>query len=594
MWLCIGRFSSGLIFICLYSLSAIALGSVNFGKQLEQADSLRSADPKKFEKILNVLDANAADATSEQLEKLRYLQAYRLAYSGQYNVAIQKAIEIFEQSKNIDIKYRSGLLISNSYTLTRNFEGGFSYLDKTLLLQDKISDRQLRHDGFMVAAVLYNQVGQYELGKHYAELVLADNPSSRAQCFSNNLLIEASYNLKSLPKDDAVTQAMIDSCSAQGEALMANMLRVYQARKWAGQGEPGKTIFLLETHLPEIEATKYPRLISEVHSLLAEYKLKSGDLADAELHAKLAVKESTNFPYSLALAVGEKTLYEIALNRNDTIAAFDHYKKYAEADKAYLNEVKARELAYQLVKHQTLQKNQTIALLNNKNKVLQLEQTVAKQKEHYTTLLVVLLLVLLATLMYWAYRTKRMQLAFRHLAQTDALTGISNRDHFTKCSEHALVEAVKKSEHIGMIMFDLDNFKSINDRFGHSTGDWALKHVIEACKPICRHDDCIGRIGGEEFAILLHATDLESATAMAERFREKIAAIDTSETGNIFLVTASFGVTTTQYSGYAFEALLSQADEALYQSKNSGRDRVNVFNVNASTPFNLSESAPAV
>ncbi|MEO6171484.1 MAG: GGDEF domain-containing protein, partial [Arenimonas sp.] len=230
----------------------------------------------------------------------------------------------------------------------------------------------------------------------------------------------------------------------------------------------------------------------------------------------------------------------------------------------------------------------------NKNKVLQLEQTVAKQKERYTALLVALLLVLLGALIYWSYRTKRMQLAFQHLAQTDALTGISNRDHFNKNAEHALAEAVKKSEQIGMIMFDLDNFKSINDRFGHSVGDWVLRHVIEVCKPICRKGDCIGRIGGEEFAILLHAIDLESATAMAERFREKIAAIDTSATGKVFVVTASFGVTTTKYSGYAFDALLLQADEALYQSKNSGRDRVNVFNVKTSTPFYLPESAPAV
>jgi len=128
-----------------------------------------------------------------------------------------------------------------------------------------------------------------------------------------------------------------------------------------------------------------------------------------------------------------------------------------------------------------------------------------------------------------------------------------------------------------MIMFDLDNFKSINDRFGHSTGDWVLKQVIAACKPICRKQDCFGRIGGEEFAILLHASDLSSATEMAERFRKHIAAIDTSENGHDFTVTASFGVTTTPLSGYVFDALLSNADQALYQSKREGRNRVSTF-----------------
>jgi len=279
----------------------------------------------------------------------------------------------------------------------------------------------------------------------------------------------------------------------------------------------------------------------------------------------------------LPLVVAEKTLYEIALRRKDTAAAFEHYKKYAEADKAHLNEIKARELAYQLAKHDTLQKNQTIALLNKKNQVLQLEQTVAKQKAHYGALLLILLAALLAIIILWAYRTKRMQMAFRQLAETDTLTGISNRDHFTKNAEQALVEAVKKSEQLGLIMFDLDNFKSINDRYGHSTGDWVLRRVIDAIKPVCRKQDCIGRIGGEEFAILLRASDLESARVMAERFREHIAAINTDETGNKFMATASFGVTTTLVSGYIFDALLSQADQALYQSKREGRNRVSVF-----------------
>ena len=235
-------------------------------------------------------------------------------------------------------------------------------------------------------------------------------------------------------------------------------------------------------------------------------------------------------------------------------------------------------MAYQLARHETLQKTQTIDLLNKKNRVLELEQTVTKQKAHYTAIFLGLLAALLALIIFWAYRTKRMQIAFRHLAETDALTGTSNRDHFTKNVEHALIESDKKSEQIAMIMFDLDNFKSINDRYGHSTGDWVLKRVIEVIKPICRKQDCIGRVGGEEFAVLLRASDLESAALMADRFRECIAGINTGETGHLFSATASFGVTTTLSSGYVFDTLMCQADEALYQSKREGRNRVRSYN----------------
>jgi diguanylate cyclase len=572
-----GKTLNRLIFISLYAVSSTAFASPSFEKQLEQANNLRSADPKKFEQILRDLDANIANATAEQLEQLRYLQAYRLAYSGQYNLAIEKATAIFEQSKNINLKYRSGLLITNSYTISRNFGASFTTLDKTLLLQKKINDTQLRNDGLIVAAQLYNQVGQYLLGKEYAEQVLNNNPSNRSRCFANNSLLEALYNLDSLPKNDNKTNELIASCSEHGEVLLANGSRIYLARKWFEQGETKKAITFLEKYLPEIEATSYPRLVGEVHSMLADYKLKSGEITDAERHASIAVAQSASIPFSHPLVISEKTLYEIAVRRNDTAAAFEHYKKYAEADKAYLTDVKARELAYQLAKHETLQKTQTIALLNQKNEVLQLEQKITAKTALITNLVLALLAVLLATLIYWSYRTKRMQMEFRRLAETDALTGISNRDHFTKQSEQALSEARKKLDPIGMIMFDLDNFKLINDQYGHATGDWVLKRVIETCKPHCRKQDTIGRLGGEEFAILLSPCDLQSAVLIAERCREYIAAIDTKESGHAFSITASFGVNNTLQSGYDFDSLLSEADQALYKSKREGRNRVSVY-----------------
>jgi diguanylate cyclase len=579
MWLHTHTIRIGLMTIGLCVLSPIASASPEFAKQLEQADGLRSSDPKKFGELIQQLDANAESATTDQLEKLRYLQAYRLAFIGQYSLAIQKASVIFDGSKNITLKYRAGLLMTNSYAVTRDYGEGFRTLNKTLLLQNKIDDPQHRHDGLFVAALIHNQVGQYKLGKYYAGQILADNPDIRLRCLANSVLLEAMSNMKSMPENDNDIDLMIRSCSDHGESLIANLSRTYLARKWARQGDIKKAIALLEQHLTETDSSQFPRLLAEIHSLLAEYKLTVGDMVQAEHHAFIAIKQSAAVPYSQPLVIAEKTLYEIALRRNDKAAALDHYKKYAEADKAYLTDVKARELAYQLAKHETLQKTQTIALLNQKNEVLQLEQKVTKQAAQNTKLLVALLGVLLASIIFWAYRTKRTQMAFRLLAETDALTGISNRDHFTKRAEHALLEATKKKDVLAMVMFDLDNFKSINDRYGHGTGDWVLKKVIEVCTPICRKSDAIGRLGGEEFAILLNPCDKDNAIQIAERCRESIAAINTDETGHPFNITASFGVNTTATSGYAFDALLSQADQALYQSKREGRNRVSLYSL---------------
>ena len=126
-------------------------------------------------------------------------------------------------------------------------------------------------------------------------------------------------------------------------------------------------------------------------------------------------------------------------------------------------------------------------------------------------------------------------------------------------------------------MFDLDHFKSINDRFGHDTGDWVLKQVADACRTVCRRIDHIGRIGGEEFAILLSRCDLRDATRAAEDCRMRVASIDTRSSGHKFLVTASFGVTASPLSGYDLAKLLSHADKMLYRAKREGRNRVCTF-----------------
>jgi diguanylate cyclase (GGDEF)-like protein len=247
------------------------------------------------------------------------------------------------------------------------------------------------------------------------------------------------------------------------------------------------------------------------------------------------------------------------------------------ADKAYLDDVKARELAFQLARHETLQKNQTIALLNNQNRVLQLEQKVASQSARNVQLLIALLVMLLATIGYWAFKTKRTQVSFRKLAETDALTGVSNRHHFSRRAAEMLEMCSRNGEQAVLVMLDLDRFKSINDEFGHPVGDWVLIEVAGVCSSVCRRNDLFGRLGGEEFAFLLVGADLESATAVAQLCRARIRAIDTSATGKRFQISASFGVATTATEGHDFHRLMAHADEAMYRAKRAGRDRVELY-----------------
>ncbi len=562
--------------LCMALPSAAAPGSPAFEAMLKQAELVRSADPAQFQSLLGQMNSSIDAASPTQRQQLQYLKAYHLAYTGRFDLGIEAAKKLFSEATDVNVKFRAGSLIVNGFAATRDFTQGLRYLDQTLALVDQVADPELRHHGWSAAGVIYNQVGQYEQGKLYAERMLADQPSPRTRCFAGALRLESMYGLGPLSGEDAAIEALMQQCTEVGELVAANFARGQLARLWGDRGDHSKALALLYEHLPEVTLTRYPRLIGETHSLLAEQNLALGYRAEAEFHAGEAIKNSIGIQHSLPLVAAYRVMYQSARMRGDTAAALENHIKFAETDKAYLDSVKARELAYQMVRNETQQKSQTIELLNKQNQVLTLEQQVTAKSAQANRLLIALLAVLLASIAYWAFKVKRMQVSFRHLAETDALTGISNRHHFTRRATAVLEQSRKANEQVGLVMVDLDHFKTINDRFGHATGDWALKAVAQACQQVCRRGDLLGRLGGEEFAFLLVGCDADTGVALAEECRRRIAAIDTLPAGHRFQITASFGVAGSRNCGHGFDALLAKADDALYLSKRDGRDRVSV------------------
>lgn len=560
--------------IALLALPSLAAASVDLDKVLEKAESVRSSNPKEFGTLLKELEESSEKATAAQRERLDLLRAYSKIYQGRHDLAIEGASKLFESAKDPNLKFRAGLLVANSAALTRDFSLGLRYLANTLALDKGNISPDLRQTALGVAAVLHNQLGQYALGQYYAERLLEQSPSPRNRCAAKALQLEAMYGLNSWVKSEMEVSTAIADCDAQGEAIATNLLRSYLARHWVTQGQTKRAIDLLESHLEEVEATNYPRLIGEIHGLLAEYKLNSGDNASAEEHATGALQKGAKDAYSLPLVTAHKVLYEVALRRGNLRAALDEYRQYAEADKARLDEVKAREFAFQLSRHELQQKNQAIELLSRQNEVLTLQQEISKKSAQNNQLLVAMLLLVMGVGAYWAYKIKRVQMMFRKQAQVDSLTGVSNRGHFRQEAETHLARCKAQGKEAALVLLDLDNFKHINDRHGHATGDWVLKQVAEACRAACREGDLFGRLGGEEFAILTCGGDLQTAERIAEQCREQLAAIDTASIEHVLPITASFGCATTRLSGHVFENLFMHADRAMYRAKAEGRDRV--------------------
>lgn len=161
------------------------------------------------------------------------------------------------------------------------------------------------------------------------------------------------------------------------------------------------------------------------------------------------------------------------------------------------------------------------------------------------------------------------------ISRTDGLTGVDNRRHLEERLHEMYAHSARLGEPLSCVMVDLDNFKSVNDTYGHQAGDAVLQQLAELLKHEAREIDRVGRYGGEEFMLLLPDAVLDSAVTFAERVRKAIEENTFTFEGGTLRRTASFGVAAFPDPHVTHcEALVKAADDALYVAKETGRNRV--------------------
>ncbi len=160
------------------------------------------------------------------------------------------------------------------------------------------------------------------------------------------------------------------------------------------------------------------------------------------------------------------------------------------------------------------------------------------------------------------------------LCRIDPLTELNNRRSFTKDAERFFRLAVRYKKKMCCAMLDIDNFKKVNDTYGHEFGDKVLIEVAKRCKEEIRSTDLLARFGGEEFCFIFPETNQHGASFIAERIRTKILRQEFNSEKNRFSVTVSLGVAGLLESDKNIEELIKRSDVCLYRAKASGRNRV--------------------
>lgn len=171
---------------------------------------------------------------------------------------------------------------------------------------------------------------------------------------------------------------------------------------------------------------------------------------------------------------------------------------------------------------------------------------------------------------------KRLEARLRHQAFHDPLTGLANRSLFSDRAKHALTLSRRRGEPVSILFLDIDDFKKVNETKGHPTGDTILKRVAERLSDCIRPSDTIGRMDGDEFALLLEDTDVEGAEVVARRVREALVTPIEIDDGDI-VVSACLGIATSLGDEASIEDILRRADLAMHTAKRQNRGRIEVF-----------------
>jgi len=286
---------------------------------------------------------------------------------------------------------------------------------------------------------------------------------------------------------------------------------------------------------------------------------------------------------ALSVASGMKTKYEQMLvhreigltyaSSKDFTKAYEHAVESTDLKDRVFNEQRDKQVQELRLRFGTKLKEKENRLLTKENELQSLRLASERRLKtlyFWLSVAATVIAVFLAHAVYRHILTKRRLAA---LATTDELTGLPNRRRIMAAAEEEFRRARRYAFPLCVAVIDLDLYKQINDRFGHAAGDEVLRRFGETCQKICREEDRIGRVGGDEFMGLFPHTDLDGALTVLERLRASVEALEIDVLRGERRVTASIGISAASESDAVMDDVIRRADRALYQAKSTGRNR---------------------
>lgn len=561
------------------SSGALAVEQDSVDALLSESSRYLYSTPEKTVLPLAKLQVLQSTFTQAQREKYHHIYASSLGYRGRHEERIALVQSFISQVKTPGLRASFLYELIDGSTALGQYEKALQAMNESILLLPVLTatgDKMIVMQG---AFALLSSLHAYDEALEFAERIYSlrgDTVGSYAACAGLTDKVEINFLRGNSQLAQSLVPEAILACDANKNQLLTLIVKTDATIDLIDSGKYATGIAASLPLLQEYAVlSKSSDYLTQLEEALARAYLKNGNVERAEHFAAQAYQRAQA---GQVLALQEKTsetMAAIKRAQGQLANAIGYYDINLALKKKVLDDQLQKNLAYQRVKFETQDKANQMALLEQTNKNLSIEKALQQGRIQNLILLLTLGLILFAMLGAWLIKTLRQKNIFRHSAQVDGLTQVSNRTHFVACARQAFKDSNRA---VSLVLLDMDFFKKVNDTYGHATGDWVLKTVCDTVKTQLRKADMLGRLGGEEFALCLPRFTEEEVSALAERCRAAIAAIDTAPSGFAFEMTASFGIATRSIDGpLSFEETLAAADKALYFSKNEGRNRVTVY-----------------
>lgn len=572
-------------------LSNISLASVqnneedvNVTNLISETISVLTSNNNVYSKNLSLLKnlKNSGQLNNIQSCYYNYFIGYKLGFDGSYSEALKVFTQLLDSCEGLEIKIRVAATMATLQVISRQYELALNSLDFAVMNIKNINNDELKFKIYSTASLVYRLLGKHKISIEFDNLLLKSNPPVSYVC--KGLTSKYRSMLEINPEIDIDTKInyAIDLCDRNKVYVVSGFLKL----EWLNiklslvNNDYNKISNILnELQLIEnsILQTNYQNLIGVNYSLYAKIHLKLGKLEGAKDYALKTIENSKSLGNTKQRIVALDILEEYYKEKDNFKKSLYYADEKFLASKFNYSDEQAKIMAYQTIMHSNFGNKQEIKLLNQKNKVLALEKVVNTKSSQLQKMVILFLIAITSFFIFWGLWQKRNQRIYKELSERDHMTSIFNRKGLRKYTDSLLAYSQENDTQVGCAVFDLDWFKNINDQFGHATGDWAIKNVIRKVESLGNSKATFGRLGGEEFAIILSDANKEEMYVFCENCRNAINSLVTKESGHTFKISASFGMTTSDVSKLSYSDLLIHADVALYKAKKSGRNNTVIY-----------------